>query len=57
VIQGKNGPASVESINVFQQSMMLRYEDGAFEKLTWKEFNQLEKKRQFMAALKARGTA
>lgn len=55
VVQGKMGAAIVEAINVFHQSMTLRYEDGGFEKLTWKEFNQVEKKRQYAAALKARG--
>lgn len=55
VIQGKLGAATVEAVNVFQQAMILRYEDGGFEKLTWKEYNQIEKRRQYTAALKARG--
>lgn len=53
-IHGKLGPAVVEAINVFLQSMTLRYEDGGFEKLTWKEYHLLERKRQAAATTKSR---
>jgi hypothetical protein len=44
-VHGKLGRAVVEAINVFHQSMTLRYEDGGFEKITWKEYHLLERKR------------
>ncbi len=53
-VNGKLGRAVVEAINVFQQSMTLRYEDGGFEKLTWKEYHLLERKRQTSGSPKAR---
>jgi cell fate regulator YaaT (PSP1 superfamily) len=51
---GKAGRAVVEAINVFHQSMTLRYEDGAYEKITWKEHHLLERKRLTPAPPKAR---
>ena len=53
-IDGKQGRAIVEGINVFHQYMTVRYQDGLTEKLSWKEYNQILKKKQFVAALKAR---
>ena len=53
-VHGKLGRAVVEAINVFHQSMTLRYEDGSFEKLTWKEYHLLERKRLTSAPPKAR---
>jgi cell fate regulator YaaT (PSP1 superfamily) len=53
-VHGKLGRAVVEAINVFQQSMTLRYEDGSFEKLTWKDYHLLERKRKGPASTKAR---
>jgi cell fate regulator YaaT (PSP1 superfamily) len=55
-VQGKLGTAVVESVNVFQQSMTLRYEDGGFEKLTWKDYHLMERKRRAPATTKARDT-
>jgi hypothetical protein len=53
-VHGKLGRAVVEAINVFHQSMTLRYEDGSFEKLTWKGYHLLERKRLAPASTKAR---
>jgi cell fate regulator YaaT (PSP1 superfamily) len=53
-IHGKLGPAVVEALNVFHQSMTLRYEDGGYEKLTWKDYNLMERKRQTPASTKSR---
>jgi cell fate regulator YaaT (PSP1 superfamily) len=53
-VHGKLGRAIVEAINVFHQSMTLRYEDGSFEKLTWKEYHLLERKRKAPTSTKAR---
>ncbi len=53
-IYGKLGPAVVEAINVFHQSMTLRYEDGGYEKLAWKDYNLMERKRLAAAGPKIR---
>ncbi len=47
------GRGTVESINVFQQYMVIRLDEG-IERLSWKDWVQHEKKKQFTAALKAR---
>ncbi|MGB5106069.1 MAG: regulatory iron-sulfur-containing complex subunit RicT [Candidatus Zixiibacteriota bacterium] len=56
-IDGKQGRAVVEGINVFHQYMTVRYQDGLTEKLSWKEYNQILKKKQFVAAIKARSNS
>lgn len=53
-VDAKQGTAVVEAINVFHQYMTVKYPDGLSERLTWKEYNQILKKKQFVAALKAR---
>ena len=56
-VQGKLGTAVIESINVFHQSMTLRYEDGGFEKVTWKDYHLMERKRRTPPVTKTRETS
>lgn len=53
-VQGKGGEGTVEAINVFKQYMTLRLEDGAIEQLSWKEYNQILKKKQFVERWKSK---
>lgn len=53
-IEGKLGPCNVVSVNVFKQLMVVRYEDGLTDNLSWKEYNQILKRREFVAKQKAR---
>ncbi len=48
------GRGVVDAINVFQQYMVVKLSEGS-TRLTWKDWVQSEKKRQFVAKLQARG--
>ncbi len=52
-IEGKQGRCRVVSVNVFKQHMVVRYEDGLTDNLSWKEFNQILKRREFIQKQKA----
>ena len=53
-IEGKQGSCHVVSVNVFKQLMVVRYEDGLTENLSWKEYNQILKRREFIQRQKAK---
>jgi cell fate regulator YaaT (PSP1 superfamily) len=52
-IEGKQGQCRVVSVNVFRQQMIVRYEDGLTDDLSWKEYNQILKRREFIQKQKA----
>jgi cell fate regulator YaaT (PSP1 superfamily) len=52
-IEGKLGRCTVVSVNVFKQVIVVRYEDGQTENLSWKEYNQIKKRREFVNKQKA----